>query len=77
MEGMRFTRNRQNTRSFGKCLVGNPMGQHAPVAAGHVHRHSSACSDIVVLRSPTVPFPDLKHVRTSLSKLKFRVFCYF
>ena len=25
MEGIRFTRNRQNTRSFGKCLAGNPV----------------------------------------------------
>ena len=24
MEGIRFTRNRQNTRSFGKFLAGNP-----------------------------------------------------
>ena len=24
MEGMRFTQNRQNTRSFGKFLAGNP-----------------------------------------------------
>ena len=24
MKGMRFTRNRQNTRSFGKFLAGNP-----------------------------------------------------
>ena len=24
MEGIRFTRNRQNTHSFGKCLAGSP-----------------------------------------------------
>ena len=31
MEGMRFTRNRQNTRSFGNFLAGNPT---RPPAAG-------------------------------------------
>ena len=34
-----------------------------------------ACADIVVLRSPPTPFPDLKHVGAFFSKLKFRVFC--
>ena len=34
MEGVRFTRNRQNTRSFGKFFAGNPAGPPAPVAAG-------------------------------------------
>ena len=48
MEGMPFTRNRQNTRSFGKFLAGNPT-----------------CVDIVVLRSPPIPFPDLKHKERS------------
>ena len=38
MEGMWFARNRQNTRSFGKFLAGNPTRPTAPVA------------DIVVLR---------------------------
>ena len=66
MEGMRFTRNRQNTRSFGKVLVGNPTQPLAPVA----------CADIVVLRSPPIPFPDLKHVGAFFSKLKLCVFCY-
>ena len=33
MEGMRFTQNRQNTRSFGKFLAGNPTRPPAPVAA--------------------------------------------
>ena len=32
MKGMRFTRNRQNTRSFGKFLAGNPTRPSAPVA---------------------------------------------
>ena len=41
MEGMRFTRNIQNMRSFGKK---------------------------VVLRSPPIPFPDLKHVGAFFSK---------
>ena len=52
MEGMRFTRNRQNTRSCGKFLAGNPMRPFAAVT----------CADIAVLRSPSIPFPDLKHV---------------
>ena len=66
MEGIRFTRNRQNTRSFGKFLLGNHTRPPAPVA----------CADTVVLRSPLIPFPDLKHVGVFFSKLKFRVFFY-
>ena len=66
MEGMRFTRNRQNTRYFGKFLAGNPTRPPAPVA----------CADTVVLRSSPIPFPDLKNVGAFFSKLKFRVFCY-
>ena len=62
MEGMRFTRNRENKRSFGKFLAGNPTRPHAPVATG--------------FRSPPIPFPDLKHVGAFFSKLKFRVLCY-
>ena len=76
MEGMRFTQNRQNTRSFGKFFAGNPTPPPAPVADGHVRWHSSACAEIVVLRSPPIPFPDLKHVGAFFSKLKFRAFCY-
>ena len=34
MEGMPLTQNRQNTRSFGKFLVGNPTWPPVPVAAG-------------------------------------------
>ena len=34
MEGMPFTQNRQNTRSFGKVLAGNTARPPAPVAAG-------------------------------------------
>ena len=52
MEGMWFTRNRQNTRSFGKILAGNPTRPPTPVT----------CADIVVLGSPPIPFPDLKRV---------------
>ena len=66
MEGMRFTWKRKNTRSFGKFLAGNPM--RLPV--------SVACADTLVLRSPPIPIPDLKHVGAFFSKLKFRVFCY-
>ena len=39
MEGIRFTRNREDTRSFGKFLAGNPT---RPLAR----------ADIVILRSP-------------------------
>ena len=35
MEGMRFTQNRQNTRSFGKILAGNPTPKY-------VRRYSSS-----------------------------------
>ena len=66
MEGMRFTRNRQNTRSLGKFSAENPNTQGV-----------SACADIVVLRSPPISFPDLKHVGAFFSKLKFRIFFYF
>ena len=58
MEGMRFTRNKQNTRSFGKFMAGNPQ-------------RPLACADIVVLRSPLIQFPDLKHVGAFFSILKF------
>ena len=34
MEGMQFTRNRQNMHSFGNCLAGNPLQLSAPVTAG-------------------------------------------
>ena len=66
MKGMRFSRNRQNTCSFGTLLAGNPTRPPAPVV----------CADRVVLGSPPLPFPDLKHVGAFFSKLKFRVFCY-
>ena len=39
MEGMRFTRNRQNTRSFGGIFGGKSYGADR---AGHVHRYSSS-----------------------------------
>ena len=57
MEGMRFTRKRQDIRSFGKFLAGNPTRPPAPVAG------------IVVLGSPPIPFPDLKHVGASRNVL--------
>ena len=70
IEGMRFTGNRQNMRSFGKCLAGNPTWPPASVA----------CADTLVLMSPPILFPDLKRVGAVVgaffSKLKFRVFCY-
>ena len=62
MEGMRFTRNRQNTRSFGKFLAGNPTLKC-------VCRYSSSqvTSDSVSRSETQGAF---------FSKLKFRVFCY-
>ena len=66
MEGMRFTRNRRNTRSFGKFLAGNPTRLPASVAR----------ADTLLLRSPPIPIPDPKHVGAFFSKLKFRVFWY-
>ena len=52
MEGIRFTRNRQNTRSFGKFLAGNPMRPLSPMAPG---RHGSS----QVTSAMGIPFPDL------------------
>ena len=66
MEGMRFTRNIQNTLSFGKFLAGNPTRPLSPVAPG---RHGSS----QVTSAMGIPFPDLG---AFFSKLKFRVFCY-
>ena len=44
----------------------------------HGRPHRSRPVDIVVLRSPPIPFrfPDPKHVGAFFSELKFRVFCY-
>ena len=52
MEGIRFTRNRQNTRSFGKILAGNPTRPLSPVAPG---RHASSQDTSAM----GIPFPDL------------------
>ena len=56
MEGMRFTRIKQNTRCFRKFLAGNLTWPPTPVAYA---------ADIVVLRSPLITFPDLKHKERS------------
>ena len=40
--GIRFTRNTQNTRCFGKVLAGNPTGLLGPVAWLPVGRRSSS-----------------------------------
>ena len=61
---MNGIRNRQNTRSFGKFLAGNPTRSPASVA----------CADTLVLRSPPIPFPDLKHVGAFFSKLRAHSF---
>ena len=63
MEGIRFTQNRQNTRSFGKVLAGNP---ERLLAAG-LHSSSQVTSTM------GIPFPDQGAFFT---KLKFSVFCY-
>ena len=65
-EGIRFTRNKQNTRFGGKFLAGNPT---RPLALKCVRRHSSS----QVTSAMGIPFPDLG---AFFSKLKFRVFCY-
>ena len=51
MEGIRFTRNRQNTLSFAKLLAGNPTW---PLAC----RHSSS----QVTSAVGIPFPDFRSV---------------
>ena len=51
IKGMRFTRNRQNMRSFGIFLAGNPSRPLAPVPAGR------RCSSQVT-SSMGIPFPD-------------------
>ena len=63
MEGIRFTRNTQNTRSFGKFLAGNPT---RPLAR----------ADIVALRSPPPWVFRFQILGAFFSKLKFRVFCF-
>ena len=62
MEGIRFTRNRQNTRSFGKFLAGI--------------LYLSTCADLVVLRSLPPWVFRFQILGAFFSKLKFRVFCY-
>ena len=42
MEAMRFTRNRQNTRSFGKFLAGNPTRPPCSLTLKCVRRYSSS-----------------------------------
>ena len=42
MEGMRFIRNRQNTRSFGTFLAGNPARPPCSLTLKCVRRYSSS-----------------------------------
>ena len=63
VEGIRFTRNSQNTRSFGKFLAGS---RTRPLAR----------ADIVVFRSPPPLVFRFQILGAFFSKLKFRVFCY-
>ena len=54
MEGIRFTRNRQNTRSFGKFLVGNAT---RPLARRHCQFSSSQVTSAI-----GIPFLDYRNV---------------
>ena len=47
MEGMRFTWNRQNTRSFGKCLVGNPTRPPCSLTLKCVRRYRAFLRDVM------------------------------
>ena len=51
MKGIRFTRNTQNTRSFGKFLAGNPK---RPLARRHRY--------VQVTYAIGIPFPDFRSV---------------
>ena len=70
VEGMRFTRNRQNTRSFGKFLAGNPARPLCSPTLKCLRRYSSS-----LVTSDSVSRSEL-HVEAFFSKLKFRIFCY-
>ena len=54
MNGIRFTRSTQNTRSFGKFLAGNPTRPTAPVAWLPVGRRSSS----QVTSAMSIPFSE-------------------
>ena len=54
-----------------RILLGNFWRE---ILCGRPQRSRSR--DIAVLRSPRIPFPDLRHVGAFFSKLKFCVFCY-
>ena len=54
MNGIRFTQNRQNTRSLGKLLAGNPTRPPAPVAWLPVGRRSSS----QVTSTMSIPFSE-------------------
>ena len=49
MEGIRFSRNRRNTRSFGTFLEGNPSRLLSPVAPG---RHGNLVPRVSPLHAP-------------------------
>ena len=67
MNGIRFTRNTQITRSFGKLLAGSPTRTRAPVA----WLSAGGCSSSQVTSATSIPFSEY-----IFWKLKFRVFCY-
>ena len=69
MEGIWFTRNRQNTSSFGKFWTGNPTWPPCSLTLNCVCRHGSS----QVTSAMGIPFPDRV---AFFGKLKFRVFCY-
>ena len=69
MNGIRFTRNTQNTRSFGKCLAGNAMRPPA-VAWLPVGRRSSS----QVTSAMSIPFSELISVLLEIEILCIALF---
>ena len=62
MNGIRFTRNTQNTRPFGKFLAGNPTRPPAPVAWLPVGRRSSS----QVTSAISIPFSERMRVHLEI-----------
>ena len=54
MEGMRFTRNRQNTRSFGNFLAGNLRGCPSQVTSDSVSRSETCASVLFEIEIPCI-----------------------
>ena len=54
MEGLRFTRNRQNTRSFGKMLAGNRRYSSSQVTSDSVSRSETCRSVLFEIEIPCI-----------------------